>query len=86
MTYHVSPYTPPEGSRAERLGHKWQVKHEGSDRASSTHKTKKSALRKAKSFARKHTGKTIIVHKRDGTTHYGLRNAGTRKSPRWKRT
>lgn len=86
MTYHVSPYTPRPGSRKDRLDHRWQVKHEGSDRASATGPTKKGMISRARGMAARHTGKNIIVHRADGTTQYGLENAGTKKSPNWVRS
>lgn len=85
MTYHVVPYTPPKGSKKERLGHKWAVKHEGSDRNSLTAPSKKYSIGRAKGMAARHTGKKVIVHNSKGRTQYALENTGTRKSPDWKR-
>lgn len=84
MTYHVTPYTPRPGSKKEKLGHAWQVLHEGSDRASRTMPSKRQAIKIAKGMAARHTGKKVVVHRANGTVQYALENRGTRKNPDWK--
>lgn len=57
--YHVVP-DKQNGS------YMWKVKREGSSRATSTHRKKTAAVRKAKTLARRHNV-GIHIHRRDGT-------------------